>query len=79
MTDALRRILYHGFVVTIIATLWAMGVAQAMSEQAYGHRRPPALHRGPVKFERADAHRGGAGPMADSAWTAPVDPDCDGF
>jgi hypothetical protein len=44
MLDALRRILYPAFVLTIVATVWAMGHAQAMADQAYGHRSWPALN-----------------------------------
>ena len=44
MANAFRRILYPAFVLTIVATVWAMGHAQAMAEQAYGRKSWPALH-----------------------------------
>ena len=55
MTDALRRILYPAFVLTIIATVWAMGHAQAMAEQAYGRRSWPALHPELFQFDEQPA------------------------
>jgi len=44
MTDALRRILYPTFVLTIVATLWAMGSAQAAADQAYNKTYWPPLN-----------------------------------
>jgi hypothetical protein len=44
MADALRRILYPTFVLTIVATLWAMGSAQAATDQAYKQTYWPPLH-----------------------------------
>ena len=41
MVDVLRRLLYPAFVATIVATLWAMGHAQALAEQAYDRRSCP--------------------------------------
>ena len=35
MADLFRRILYPAFVATIIATIWALGHAQAMADRAY--------------------------------------------
>ena len=43
MADALRRILYPSFVLTIVATLWAMGSAQAAADQAYNKTYWPPL------------------------------------
>jgi hypothetical protein len=43
MADLLRRILYPAFVVTIVATLWAMGTAQAAADQAYNRTYWPPL------------------------------------
>ena len=56
MMDALRRILYPAFVATIIATLWAMGHAQAMSSQAYNRRYLPPANPQLFRFdEKLDA------------------------
>ena len=44
MADLLRRILYPAFVVTIVATLWAMGTAQAAADQAYNQTYWPPLN-----------------------------------
>ncbi len=44
MADVLRRILYPTFVATIIATLWAMGSAQASVDQAHNRTYWPALN-----------------------------------
>jgi hypothetical protein len=52
MADALRRILYPSFVLTIIATLWAMGSAQAAADHAYNQTYWPALN--PQLFRYSD-------------------------
>ena len=44
MADVVRRILYPTFVATIVATLWAMGSAQASVEQAYKQTYWPPLN-----------------------------------
>jgi hypothetical protein len=44
ITDAFRRFLWPTLVVTIVGTLWAMGHAQAMADQAYNRRYWPALN-----------------------------------
>jgi hypothetical protein len=51
MADLLRRILYPAFVATIIATVWAVGHAQAMAEQAYNRRYWPVDALQGVPFE----------------------------
>ena len=52
MSDALRRILYPSFVLTIVATLWVMGSAQAAADQAYNRTYWPPLN--PQLFDFAD-------------------------
>ena len=51
MADLLRRILYPAFVLTIVATLWAMGTAQAAADQAYNRTYWPPLN--PELFHHA--------------------------
>ncbi len=41
--DILRRILYPSFVATIIATVWALGHAQALADQADKRRYWPPV------------------------------------
>ena len=61
MTDLLRRILYPAFVLTIIATIWAMGDAQAKAQQAYDRTYWPPLNPELFQFaEEADAADGTA-------------------
>ena len=61
MMDLVRRILYPAFVATIIATLWAMGHAQAMASQAYNRRYLPPVNPQMFQFEAVDeaGHSGG--------------------
>ena len=58
MADALRRILYPTFVLTIVATLWAMGSAQAATEQAYKQTYWP-----PIRPELFEFTNDGAAPV----------------
>lgn len=51
MIDALRRILYHCFVTTVIATVWTMGWARAATERAARGYLPP---ENPALFEFDD-------------------------
>ena len=62
MMDALRRILYPAFVATIIATLWAMGDAQAKADQAYNRRYWPAVDPATYRAVTSGDH---AEPLAD--------------
>ena len=55
MTDALRRILYPTFVLTIVATLWAMGSAQAAADHAYKQTYWPPLHPELFQFTQEPA------------------------
>ncbi len=52
MGDFLRRILYPTFVAMIIATVWAMGHAQATEDRAYERRNWPAAD--PQMYHLAD-------------------------
>jgi hypothetical protein len=66
MADALRRLLYPAFVATIFATLWAMGYANALAEQAYNRRSIPPEN--PELFHFVDD-------AADTDATASLAPD----
>jgi hypothetical protein len=52
MADLFRRLLYPAFVATIFVTLWAMGHAQALADQAYNRRSWPPLN--PEMFQFAN-------------------------
>ena len=62
MADTIRRILYHTLVLTIIATVWAMGHAKVLAEQAWGRKSWPPLNPELFQFDEqpaaddADAH-----------------------
>ena len=63
MADALRRILYPSFVLTIIATLWAMGSAQAAADQAYNKTYWPPLDPQLFKYPEDPAPAAAAEPL----------------
>ena len=60
MADTIRRILYHTLVLTIIMTVWAMGHAKVLAEQAWGRKSWPPLNPELFKFDQSvaddDAH-----------------------